>query len=85
MAPRELLLFKQYDSDTSKLRFTPHTAFDDPTTLPNAPVRESCELRAICFFDTPTGTFENAIQALHRTGQGVAAPDIVARSISHKL
>ena len=32
-------------------RFTPHTAFDDPTTPEGTPPRESIEFRTIAFFD----------------------------------
>jgi hypothetical protein len=46
----EALLIKCFDSDeTSNSRFTAHTAFDDPTTPPNALPRESIEVRALVF------------------------------------
>lgn len=46
----EVLLLKCYDSATDgRARFTPHTAFRDPTTRPDAPPRESIELRALVF------------------------------------
>jgi hypothetical protein len=46
----EVLLFKCYDSKTDgRARFAPHTAFTDPTTPPDAPPRESIELRALVF------------------------------------
>lgn len=55
-APRmqrdEVLVFKCFDSDAAKTaRFTPHTAFDDPTTPADARPRESIEFRALAFFD----------------------------------
>jgi hypothetical protein len=37
--------------DGSTAILTPHTAFDDPTTSPDAPKRESIELRALVFYD----------------------------------
>lgn len=52
MTPDEVLLLKSYDSETDgRARFTPHTAFDDPTTPPHAAARESIEARAFLFFD----------------------------------
>jgi len=52
METSEALIFKCYDSmNDGRARFTPHTAFDDPTTPPDAPVRESIELRTLAFFD----------------------------------
>ena len=33
-----------------RARFTPHTAFDDPTTPAGAPPRQSIEARALAFF-----------------------------------
>jgi hypothetical protein len=50
METDEVLLLKCYDSETDgRARFTPHTAFIDPTTPPGAPPRESIELRALVF------------------------------------
>ena len=52
MTRNEALVFKVFDSDTSKAsRFTAHSAFDDPTSPPNAPPRESIETRCFAFFD----------------------------------
>jgi len=46
----EAVLIKCFDSDeTSNGRFTAHTAFDDPTTPPDALPRESIEVRALVF------------------------------------
>jgi hypothetical protein len=50
MQTDEVLLLKCYDSKTDgRARFAPHTAFQDPTTPPDAPPRESIELRALVF------------------------------------
>jgi hypothetical protein len=50
MEADEVLLLKCYDSETDgRARFAPHTAFADPTTPPDAPPRESIELRALVF------------------------------------
>jgi hypothetical protein len=47
----EAIVFKVYDSEKDgRARFTPHTAFDDPTTAPGAPPRQSIEVRAFAFF-----------------------------------
>jgi hypothetical protein len=51
LAPDEALLIKCWDSDPGVARFAPHTAFEDPTTPPDAPPRESIEFRTIAFFD----------------------------------
>jgi hypothetical protein len=50
MRADEVLLLKCYDSiEDGRARFSPHTAFPDPRTLPDAPPRESIELRALIF------------------------------------
>jgi hypothetical protein len=47
----EALVFKVYDSEKDgRARFTPHTSFEDPTSPPNAPPRQSIEVRALAFF-----------------------------------
>jgi len=52
MKTDEVLLLKCYDSATDgRARFLPHTAFTDPTTPPNAPPRESIELRTLVFHE----------------------------------
>ena len=52
MTRNEALVFKVFDSDTSKpSRFTAHSAFDDPNTPPDAPPRESIETRTFAFFE----------------------------------
>lgn len=51
LQPDEAILIKCWDSDPSVARFAPHTAFDDPTTPPGTPPRQSIEFRTIAFFD----------------------------------
>lgn len=53
MTPEEGVLIKCFDSvqDGSVAVFTPHTAFIDPTTPPDALPRESIEIRALVFYD----------------------------------
>ncbi len=54
MQPDEALLLKCYDSaDDGRARMTAHTGFDDPTSAPDAPPRESIETRAFVFYDRP--------------------------------
>ena len=51
MTPENVLLLKTYESEVDgRARFLGHSAFDDPTTLPDAPVRESIEIRTMAFF-----------------------------------
>ena len=51
MQADEVLLIKVFDSQTGGAnRFGLHTAFDDPTTTPDAAPRESIEVRAFAFF-----------------------------------
>jgi hypothetical protein len=51
MRADQALLLKTYDSATDgRSRFVGHTAFEDPTTPPNAPRRESIEVRTMAFF-----------------------------------
>jgi hypothetical protein len=49
MQPDEILAFKLFDSDRKRVQLTGHTAFDDPTSAPGAPPRESIEIRTISF------------------------------------
>jgi len=51
MRPDEVLVFKLYDSDSSAVQWTAHSAFEHPGTPPDAPPRESIEIRTISFFD----------------------------------
>lgn len=47
----EAIVIKGFDSRTDdRARFTPHTAFDHPTTNPDDPPRESIEVRTLAFF-----------------------------------
>ena len=50
MTRDEALVFKGFDSDTSKAAVVPHAAFDDPSCPPTAPPRESMDQRVIAFF-----------------------------------
>ena len=51
MTAGEALLFKTYESQTDgRARFVGHTAFEDPTSPPNALGRESVEVRTMAFF-----------------------------------
>lgn len=54
MEPHEVVMFRAFDSDRVERGepfWTPHTAFLDPVAGPDAPPRESVEIRAICLFD----------------------------------
>jgi len=52
MRPDEAVLLKCYDSaDDGRARMTAHTGFDDPSSPPDAPPRESIETRAFVFYD----------------------------------
>ena len=47
----EVILLKCYDSEEDgRARFTAHTAFEDPTSAPDAAPRESIEVRALLFW-----------------------------------
>jgi len=51
MTPENVLLLKTYESETDgRARFLGHSAFDDPGTAPDAPTRESIEMRTMAFF-----------------------------------
>jgi hypothetical protein len=51
MERNEALVFKTYDSvKDGRARWTAHAAFDDPTSPPAAPARESIEVRTLAFF-----------------------------------
>jgi hypothetical protein len=45
MTPEEVIVFKQWDSDESRARCVPHSAFEDPTSRPGAALRTSIEVR----------------------------------------
>jgi len=51
MTRDEALVFKCFDTlKDGRARFTAHSAFDDPTTPPTAPERESMEMRTFAFY-----------------------------------
>jgi len=51
MTPDQVILLKTYDSETDgRARFVGHSAFEDPTSPPDALTRESIEIRTIAFF-----------------------------------
>lgn len=51
MDPDQALLLKTYDSETDgRARFMGHSAFEDPASRPDAPQRESIEVRTMAFF-----------------------------------
>jgi len=49
MEPHEIYAFKLFDSDRTRVQYTAHSAFDDPTALPDARPRQSIEIRTISF------------------------------------
>ncbi len=52
MTPDEVILLKCYDTERDgRARWTAHTAFDDPTSPPNASPRQSIETRTIAFYE----------------------------------
>jgi hypothetical protein len=51
MTPDQVILLKTYESATDgRARFIGHSAFVDPNTRPDAPMRESIEIRTMAFF-----------------------------------
>jgi len=51
MRRNEAIVFKCYDSERDgRARWTAHCGFDDPTSSPGAPPRESIEMRTLEFF-----------------------------------
>ena len=51
ISPAHAILLKTFDSENDgRARFVGHSAFLDPTTRADAPVRESIEIRTIVFF-----------------------------------
>ena len=51
MTRDEAIVFKVFDTDPGAgVRFTAHSAFDDPNTPANANIRESMEMRALVFY-----------------------------------
>jgi len=79
MMQDEVLLFTQFDSDTTApARFCFHTAFNDPTVDPRLPQRESVEVRAIAFF-RPQGN------NIYGFGQNKTYDDVHSGNIGHLL
>jgi hypothetical protein len=53
MQTDEAIVFKCYDSmKDGRSRWSAHAAFDDPNSPPQAPARESIEMRTLAFFAT---------------------------------
>jgi len=51
MQRNEAIVFKTFESERDdRARWTAHYAFDDPTNPPDAPPRESIEMRTLAFF-----------------------------------
>ncbi|KAF2649755.1 hypothetical protein K491DRAFT_697851 [Lophiostoma macrostomum CBS 122681] len=51
MTPEQVVLLKTFDSaGDGTARFVGHTAFVDPSSPEDAPMRESIEIRTICFY-----------------------------------
>jgi hypothetical protein len=50
MTPTEVLIFKAHDTDESRSRRVPHTAFTDPSCPAGVPTRASVEMRALALF-----------------------------------
>jgi hypothetical protein len=50
MRTDETILIKCFDSRTDVARWSAHSAFTDPTAPPDAPQRESLEIRTVAFF-----------------------------------
>lgn len=54
MTREEAMVFKVYDSRRdAPVRFTAHSAVQLQDVAPSTPKRESCEIRALVFFDVP--------------------------------
>ena len=51
MQPGEVMAFRLFDSDASSPHLTAHTAFEDPSSAPNASKRISHEIRTIAVLD----------------------------------
>jgi len=51
MEPDEAYVFRLFDSDPGAVQWTGHSAFDHPGTAPDAPPRQSIEIRTIAYLD----------------------------------
>lgn len=49
MQPDEVMVFKLFDSDPDRVQLTGHLAIEDPASEPDAPPRQSMEVRTISF------------------------------------
>jgi hypothetical protein len=49
MRTEEIFVFKLFDSERSRVQFTAHSAFEDPSAAADAKPRQSIELRTISF------------------------------------
>jgi hypothetical protein len=47
----EVIVFKAHDTDPTRARRVPHTAFTDPTVPPGVPTRASVEMRGLALFE----------------------------------
>ncbi len=60
MKREEALVFKCYDSEKDgRSRFSAHAAFEDPNSSPDAPSRESIEIRTLAFFPPAAASTES--------------------------
>ncbi|MFT5397214.1 MAG: hypothetical protein ACI85N_002433 [Gammaproteobacteria bacterium] len=50
MTPEQALLLKTYETDPERSSSMGHSAFEDPSSPPNAATRESIEIRTMAFF-----------------------------------
>jgi hypothetical protein len=57
MRPDEVLVFRLYDSDPDAVQWAAHSAFTHPDIPPDAPPRESIELRTIAFLNSGSEPF----------------------------
>ena len=64
----EVLLLKCYDSDGRRARFTAHSAFEDPSSPPDAAPRESVEVRTLVFFPA----WRRGLNRHQRTDYGIS-------------
>ena len=83
MTTDEVLMFKQHDTVAGGATPVPHTAFDDVVRGEHVgtppPVRESCELRVMCFHTGGDLKYDAALQKLDKSGLGVVSPAARAR------
>lgn len=51
MQPDEAFVFRLFDSNPDAVQWTGHSAFEDPASPPDAPPRQSIEIRTIAYLD----------------------------------